>query len=76
MSPSLSLSLFISFYQGLAAAVFFLQLSLECFCASPLFFLPSLAPFLLPGDRESELGSQCDSRWSLGHGEGTGHSEE
>lgn len=38
--------------------------------------LPSLAPFLLPGDRESELGSQRDSRWSFGHGEGTGQSEE
>lgn len=43
---------------------------------SSLFPLPSLAPFLLPGDRDSELGSQRDSRWSLGHGEGTGRSEE
>lgn len=39
-------------------------------------FLLSLVPFILSGDRESELGSQCDSRWGLGHGEGTGHSEE
>ena len=38
--------------------------------------LPSLAPFLPPGDWESELGGQRDSRWSLGHGEGTGHSQE
>lgn len=38
--------------------------------------LPSLAPFLLPGDWESELGGQRDSRWSLGHGEGTGRSQE
>lgn len=70
------LSWFISLHQGPAAAVFSLQLSLGCFHVSPLCFLPSLAPFLLPGDQESDLEGQRDRRWSLGHGEGTGHCEE